>query len=440
MDAAARRIGLEQEFFLVEETGELSDRADEFLTCCAGVDPSEESFAPECSHGMFEVGTPPVGRIGDLADEYLTRLASALRAGQEIGVRLYPLSAYPLPQRPPLRDDPSYEVQCQTLGRERFLHAGRCTGTHLHLELPAGTLDPETVVSKDASPDARKELLDLYNLAIALDPALIALTRSSPFYEGRRTGLAVRTAHYRGSETFGWEGLYTHLPRVGGLTPYATSVPELVEHRLTGHRAWLEAMSRAGMEENLFTETGGDLFKSCWGPVRINGQGTVELRSLDSNYPDITLAVAALIHATAERVRDEKLSVTPDPETGIFTVAEDRLLVPGFEYLSKYLFHAAATGGVKDPAVVSYLDSIWEFAAPYIETAAYLETLKSTVGSYQTTEEKVLREFPATEGFIAGENGLRLVRESCDRLEEQVASMLGDNERSNRVGTAGKRF
>ena len=430
-----RRLGLEQEFFLVNEVGEPTDRADEFLSRCRETGDAEESFAPECSHGMFEICTPPAGRIGALADEYLTRLDLALHVGREIGVRLYPLSAYPLPQRPPLRDDPSYELQCQTLGQERFLHAGRCTGTHLHLELPSGTLDPETVVSKDAPAKACHELLDLYNLAVALDPALIALTRSSPFYEGRKMGLAVRTAHYRGSEAFGWEGLYTHLPLVGGLSAYAASVAELVEQRLAGHRAWLDAIARAGVDEKLFAETGGDVLKSCWGPVRLNGQGTIELRGIDSNYPDITLAVAALVHAAAKRVRTEKLSVTPDPETGTFEVSGDRLLVPGFGYLSGGLFHAAATRGAEDPTIVAYLDSIREFAAPSAEASGHPKALKTPAGSYQTTEAEVLREFPASDGFIGNEDGLHLVRESCDRLEEEVASMLGRRGSPDRART-----
>ena len=48
-----RCVGLEQEFFLVDEDGVLSNRADEFLTLCkeeaeaSGRAP--EGFAPECA-------------------------------------------------------------------------------------------------------------------------------------------------------------------------------------------------------------------------------------------------------------------------------------------------------------------------------------------------------------------------------------------------------
>ncbi|MBD2564811.1 MULTISPECIES: hypothetical protein [Nostoc] len=51
MDVVKRRIGLEQEFFLVDEVGHLSDRADEFLQGChlmaqaQGLNPSY--FVPE---------------------------------------------------------------------------------------------------------------------------------------------------------------------------------------------------------------------------------------------------------------------------------------------------------------------------------------------------------------------------------------------------------
>lgn len=71
-------------------------------------------------------------------------------------------------------------------------------------------LDPTTFISEDAPLEAREEILNLYNLAVSLEPAIIALTRSCPFYEGHSPQLAVRTVHYRGNAEFGWEGVYTY--------------------------------------------------------------------------------------------------------------------------------------------------------------------------------------------------------------------------------------
>ena len=184
---------------------------------------------------MIEINNPPAYSVKELAKAYLERVDLALQVGQELGIRLYPLATYPLPIVPSLRKDLNYELQALTLGRERLLNAARCTGVHLHLEVPRGTVDSAKIVSRDAPESAREELLNLYNLGTALDPALVALTRSCPFYEGLAPGLAVRTAFYRGSSLFGWEGLYTDLPEVGGLRPYAKSIQELVERQLSSY-------------------------------------------------------------------------------------------------------------------------------------------------------------------------------------------------------------
>ena len=51
MAVADRRIGLEQEFFLVDEAGVISNRSDEFLQRCQEMAEAEgrspEYFAPE---------------------------------------------------------------------------------------------------------------------------------------------------------------------------------------------------------------------------------------------------------------------------------------------------------------------------------------------------------------------------------------------------------
>jgi gamma-glutamyl:cysteine ligase YbdK (ATP-grasp superfamily) len=154
-----RRIGIEQEFFLVDGEGAPSDRADEFLARCrertGEENLSPESFVGEVSRSMVEINTPPARTVADLTEAYLASLDLALRAGGELDVRLYPLSTYPLPVEPVLRSGPDYEFQARTIGHGRFLHAARCTGVHLHLELPEGMLDPDAVISPNA-PAARR--------------------------------------------------------------------------------------------------------------------------------------------------------------------------------------------------------------------------------------------------------------------------------------------
>jgi len=421
-----RSIGLEQEFFLVEESGEPSVRADEFLERCRERSEREGEggaacLAPEWVKGVVEINTPPVCSLEDLEAKYADNVRLAIRSARDIGLRLYPLGTYPLPLEPAVRDEPDYQIQVLTVGPERFMDAGRCAGTHLHLGLPDGTVDTESGVSPGASEGARRELLDLYNLATALDPALILLSRSCPFYEGRAPGLAPRTARYRGSATFGWEGVYRDLPKVGALRPYAQSPAHLVEQQFDRYRAWLAAMERAGVDLGQFLESGGDLLRPAWNPVRLNRQGTLELRGMDSNLPEATFTAVELVLSAAERVVQENLAVTPDDGVSSFEVDGDRLLVPGFGRLGERLFHAAVAGGPDDPTITAYLDSVLDFAAGDGPRLEKLRLRRQATGVYPTTEGEILEARGPSRGHLSREEGLRLVLWACDRLEDQIS-------------------
>lgn len=432
MSGTHRRKGLEQEFFLVDEAGLLSHRADEFLQRCRKVAQAEghspECFSPEWVKHMIEINTPPVYTLGELAREYLNNLRLALRVGREMHLRLYPLSTYPLHITPMIRNKQRYHVQVRTVGYERFLHAGRCTGTHLHLDLPEETLDARVGVAYDAPKAAQEELLNTYNLATALDPAMIALSRACPFYEGRRMNVSAHTVRYRGSDAFGWEGVYTHLQPVGGLQPYAASTEELVELQFARYYAWLEAMDHAGVERALFQEAGGDLLKAAWNRVRLNGIGTVEMRGVDSNYPEIILAVATLIYTAVDRVTRGHLTVRPAQGARVFELTRTGLVVPDFKYLDGDLLYAAVTEGAKSPEVKAYLDSILEFIIPKGgESSESFAKLRIFLNEYHTTEEEISQAFtPTATAEIAIKEGLQLVLQSCDKLEEQVSSLLSE--------------
>src|SRR5829696_135277 len=251
-----RRIGLEQEFFLVDRRGAPRELADVFLQGCRqvaraeGLDP--HCFKAESVRGLVEIITPPSDGVEEMARHYLSNLGLALGVASELDLALYPLGTYPLPITPALRDDPGYAIKARTIGHRRFSHAGRCAGVHMHLELPAGTVWPDVKGALDAPVPAQRELLGLYNLATALDPALVAITRACPFYEGRWDGVAARTAHYRG--ILGFDGLYTNLREVGGLSAYAGRVEDLVDQQRARYRAWLKAMDLAGVERRLFAQ------------------------------------------------------------------------------------------------------------------------------------------------------------------------------------------
>lgn len=428
MSSPKRRIGLEQEFFLVDEAGVISNNADEFLQSCREVAIQEncnpQYFVPEFVKSMVEINTPPAYTDMELAHEYLKNMRIAVIAARQIGLRLYPLSSYPLHIMPMMRDRLNYHIQARTIGYERFLHAGKCTGTHLHLEVPPGIIDNRVAVSYNSTATEREELLNIYNLATALDGALISLARACPFYEGQAIGLASHTIRYRGSEKFAWEGVYTHLQPVGGLMPYVHCVETLVEQQFARYYAWLEAMDKAGIERQQFFEAGGSLLKSAWNPIRLNNLGTVEIRCIDSNYPSIILGVISLVYNAASRVRNEHLKVRPAKGLHIFDLDGSCLWVPDFDYLNDDLLYAAATEGIKNWKVKNYVDSIINFAIPSSsEGAKYLTPLKTELENCKTIEAEIMQKFTLAITDLSEDAGLRLVRESCDKLEQELESL-----------------
>ncbi|WP_319418918.1 glutamate-cysteine ligase family protein [Pleurocapsa sp. FMAR1] len=419
------RLGLEQEFFIVDSEGFLSHRADEFLASCNRLakqkNRSGDCFAPEFVKSIIEINTVPVNNFKELTAEYLDLLQILLEVAKKLDLRLYPLSTYPLHTTPIIRNKPNYYLQVRTVGSGRFDNAAKCTGTHIHLDLPDDVVDRQIGMAYNSSPEARERVLSIYNLATAFDAAIIALSRACPFYEGKVAGKAMRTIHYRGSKRFAWQGVYTNLQSVGGLMPYAETVQDMTRQLFNRYHSWLQAMDLAGVERSLFLDSGGELLTAGWNPVRLNSIGTVELRNADSNYPQVTLALVALISEAANRVRRENITVRPKPGCKIFQLQGQELNVPEFDYLNNELLHAAVTEGIKNTAVKDYLDSILEFSCQNdSEVGNYLSRFQTTIGEYTTTEAQLLAKFPTTTGTISQADGLALVRYCCDRLEEEV--------------------
>ena len=421
------RLGLEQEFFIVNPEGFISQRADEFLETCWSIakerDRSTDCFAPEFVKSIIEINTVPVDSFAELVEEYLSLLNILLEVASKLELRIYPLSTYPLYTTPVMRNKPNYHLQVRTVGSGRFDNAAKCTGTHIHLDLPDDAVDPRIGIAYNSSAETKARVLNIYNLATAFDAAIIALSRACPFYDGTVAGKAMRTIHYRGSNKFAWEGVYTKLQTVGGLMPYAETVEQLTRQLFNRYHTWLQAMDRAGVDRQMFLNSGGELLTAGWNPIRLNSIGTVELRGADSNYPQVILALTALVSEAANRVRKEDLRVRPKIGVKTFQLQGQELSVPEFEYLNNELLYAAVTEGIESTLIKDYLDSILEFSCQNnSEVSDYLTQFK-TLEKYTTTETQLLDKFPTTTGTISQSDGLALVRYCCDRLEEEVASL-----------------
>src|SRR3712207_8750113 len=100
-------------------------------------------------------------------------------------------------------------------------------------------------------------------------------------------------------------------------------------------------MDWAGVDRRLFASTRSNLHRASWNPVRLNYHGTVEIRSMDANFPEVILAVCALICGAVDRLRREHLRAWPTRQVRTIELDRDELLAPHLSYLTDQLLGAA---------------------------------------------------------------------------------------------------
>jgi hypothetical protein len=218
--------------------------------------------------------------------------------------------------------------------------------------------------------------------------------------------------------------VYNQVQEAGGLMPYFECIEDVVEQYFQRYYAWLEAMDHAGIERQLFRQAGGELLTAGWNPVRLNKLGTLELRSMDSNYPVVILALVTLVVSAVDRVCREQMTVRPQPGLKTFEWSGDRLWIPEFQFLNGELLYAAVTEGIANPTIRTYLDSVLTFAATEGKNSQALMKLKTTLGEYHTTETQILEQYAPTTDHLSHEEGLHLVRDCCRQLETEVNLLI----------------
>jgi glutamate---cysteine ligase / carboxylate-amine ligase len=243
-------FGIEEEFFVVcEETRALQSRAHaQFLARAKAL--AGEGIAREMLQSQVEAATP-ICRTFSEARAHLKRLRTALgRAGQENGLSVIAAGTHPTATWPQQRqtDKTRYDAvmaELQILGFRNLV-----CGMHVHVAVPDDDLR-----------------IDVMRRAIPFLPLLLALSTSSPFWQGMNTGFS----SYRMTS-------YDELPRTG-LPPLFADWRE--------YQAYVAALSDAGVIRDA---------SYIWWAIRPSHKyQTLELRIADAcTHLEDVLTVAAV--------------------------------------------------------------------------------------------------------------------------------------------------
>jgi len=243
------QFGIEEEYFLADATTRGTPRrtVKAFHGAVRACLPRVER---ELLQSQVEVSTPPSASFAE-ARELLTDLRAGLaEIGQAHGILVLAAGTHPIARwtRQSNTQKDRYEAlmrELRMLGRRNVV-----CGLHVHVEVPR--------------PEAR---VDLMNRLLPYTPLLLALSTSSPFWQGRDTGLA----GYRLS-AFG------EMPRTG--------LPDLFGS-MEEYGRYVDIMTRAGAIADA---------SFLWWTLRPSVRyPTLELRVADScTRLEDTLAIAAL--------------------------------------------------------------------------------------------------------------------------------------------------
>src|SRR5690242_14550985 len=245
-------LGVEEEFQIVDpETWELRSHVSELLASSAAT--FGDQVKRELHQSIVEVGTKICQSVGELAEEIIRCRRGLADAAERVGLRVAAAGTHPLSSWTDQVISPGerYEhivEELQQLARSLLIF-----GLHVHVAVPD-----------------RTSTIELLNEARYFLPHLLALSTSSPFWQGRDTGLkSYRTTVFR------------RFPRSG--------IPDHFD-------SWSEYEEYLNMLVELHCIDNG---KKVWWDLRPHPTfGTLEFRICDvPTSPRVTIALAALAQA-----------------------------------------------------------------------------------------------------------------------------------------------
>ncbi|MCJ2141421.1 carboxylate-amine ligase [Methylobacterium sp. E-066] len=262
--AHAYRFGMEEEFFLADARTRGSPRA-RLRAFHAAVKARLDTAEREQLQCQIEVASPPTADIGEARAHLAEQRRSLSEIGAERGILPFAAGTHPVAR---WRDQSATDkaryhdimTDLRIVGQRNLV-----CGLHVHVEVP--------------DPDAR---IDLMGRLLPFLPVLLALSTSSPFWQGERTGMA----GYR-------TRAYAELPRTG--------LPELFADP-ADYARYVDVMTRSGaIPDATF----------LWWQLRPSLKyPTLELRVADScTRLDDALCIASLFRCLVRRVvRDRTLN------------------------------------------------------------------------------------------------------------------------------------
>lgn len=362
--------GLEVEHVTIDSSGKVSNKADDLIRLCKK---KNINLVKECSRSLVEMGAYPSVTVGNTCLDYLNTLSVAVETGEENGIYMYPFALPPISHKPITRNKDWYEVQQRIFGKQKFQLAGKTAGFHFHYTLPKGIFDKKKKFPKKLYRSrALQNMLNSYNLAIAMDPALVTLFQSSPYLDGKYVAKATRVLIQRTGRAFPFKGIYSEVPKLGGLPIYKHTLTDMISVINKRHEGIKNLFVKKGLKETDVSKY-GRILQFSWHSVRVNKLGTMEIRSMDANHPKYIVAGTVMLKFINRAVNLYNYEVVPS-DIGIdepFKVEGDKIYIPPHTHVRKNLQILSAYDGFDSKEVYKFTGRFLRVARKFTDKEYY---------------------------------------------------------------------
>jgi len=360
------KSGLEVELFLLDHKGNPTAAADSVIKRVKSRDKTIQ-IVKECNKQWIELGSFPSIRVQDTYVSLLKNLRTTMEVADKMGMLLYPLASYPGKFEPALRKDMWYKFKKRIMGKDIFILAAKCTGFHMHYTLPRGVFDRDKgTLKRQAKSKIKDTLINSYNMAIAMDPALTTFLQSSPFFEGKYLAKDSRMLIYRGGRRLGFNGVHSNFQQLGALPPYKQTLTDLMLSLEKRFDRFKRSLEKRRLNINELAKS-SNILNFAWNPVKINKLGTLETRGMDMNHPKYLMGASVLVKYVLRKIQQDFMKVVPS-DIGIeqpFKVEGDIVYIPPHTYVRNTLQRLSAYKGLKNNNLYEYCKRFFRFAKQY---------------------------------------------------------------------------
>ncbi|MBS3136588.1 hypothetical protein J4401_06575 [Candidatus Woesearchaeota archaeon] len=417
--------GEEMEFFILNHKGEMVNDASKLIHI------AKKRFSgfkvyPEAGQSIVEISSFPSVSVLDTFADLLEKVKKLIQAADKHEYLLYPNATYPGYARTEITRKRRYLEQEMLFGRKHAIQATLVTGFHYHYTLPRGVFDKRTEFLKPSGKSKLSwALINSYNMAIAIDPALTTLMQSSPFVQGKYLAKDSRMLIYRGGNKLGCDyGKYAQHQLLGGLQPYSHTTNDLISTLKKKHSLWKEMRARKGLSKK--TNRKENILEFSWNPVRINKLGTLEQRGMDMNHPKRAMAISSLLKFLFRKLQREFYKAEPS-DIGIkepFKMEGDTIYIPPNTYVRDFLQRESAYKGFESREIDKYVSRFYRLARQLADRnyRPVLQPLQKMINEKETVSDMIIKRIRKM-GYgkeIPNDAAAESALKSCEYLLNEV--------------------